>query len=360
MFSENERRDILLIFFEKNKSSVAALREYRRRFPNRRVPSRYTCRRLFQKFCLTASCQPKKRTKRNFVVTQDIEIDILAFFYSYPTKSIRDLKKELPGVSIGSIVRVLKKYKLHPYKLKRVQKLRATDYDKRRQFCRFIMARQTDDETFLRRVLWTDESSFSTSRGSHKGNTHFWSQHNPRQIEEIQYQGRQSLSVWCGVVGNFVLGPLIYDGGLTGERYFQFLREPIEEMIDDLPINVLRNIVWQQDGAPPHTIVAVRNFLNTHYEEWIGKSGTISWPPNSPDLTLMDLYFWGHIKSLVYQTPCYTVDELRIRIEQAVNEVRNNINILQKLPGRIEKVFNKCIELEGRHVQQYLKKKYFL
>ena len=36
---------------------------------------------------------------------------------------------------------------------------------------------------------------------------------------------------------------------------------------------------------------------------WIGKGGPVAWPPRSPDLTLLDFFLWGHIKSLVYKTP---------------------------------------------------------
>jgi len=34
----------------------------------------------------------------------------------------------------------------------------------------------------------------------------------------------------------------------------------------------------------------VRQFLNTHYPQWIGRGGSIAWPQRSPDLTPLDFY----------------------------------------------------------------------
>ncbi|CAH1103662.1 unnamed protein product [Psylliodes chrysocephalus] len=47
------------------------------------------------------------------------------------------------------------------------------------------------------------------------------------------------------------------------------------------------NNLWlQQDGAPPHYAVLVRNYLdNVLQNRWIGKRRSIEWPPWSPDLT---------------------------------------------------------------------------
>ena len=63
--------------------------------------------------------------------------------------------------------------------------------------------------------------------------------------------------------------------------------------------------IYQQDGAPPHYALEVRNFLNDNFPgQWIGRgSETIAWPPRSPDLTPLD-FFYGdslRIKFTVHQ-----------------------------------------------------------
>ena len=50
----------------------------------------------------------------------------------------------------------------------------------------------------------------------------------------------------------------------------------------------------QQDGAPPHFHINVRNFLDhTVNQRWIGRRGSATeFPPRSPDLTPLDYYLW--------------------------------------------------------------------
>ena len=53
-------------------------------------------------------------------------------------------------------------------------------------------------------------------------------------------------------------------------------------------------IHFQQDGATPHYLGEVREYLNTRFPgRWIGREAPIAWPPRSPDLTPMDFFLWG-------------------------------------------------------------------
>ncbi|GBM38319.1 hypothetical protein AVEN_158348-1 [Araneus ventricosus] len=56
-------------------------------------------------------------------------------------------------------------------------------------------------------------------------------------------------------------------------------------------------VIFQQDGAPPQYGNIVREFLDTTFpQRWIGRGAVIAWPPRSPDITLLDFYFWGYVK----------------------------------------------------------------
>ena len=74
-------------------------------------------------------------------------------------------------------------------------------------------------------------------------------------------------------------------------------------------------LFYQHDGAPPHYAINVRNWLNHRFPlHWIGRRGTIEWPPRSPDLTAIDFILWGHLKSVVYKTQPTSLNDLRERI----------------------------------------------
>jgi hypothetical protein len=36
------------------------------------------------------------------------------------------------------------------------------------------------------------------------------------------------------------------------------------------------------------------------------------WPPRSPDITLLDFFLWGYVKSNVFQTPVNGLDECNL------------------------------------------------
>jgi hypothetical protein len=82
-------------------------------------------------------------------------------------------------------------------------------------------------------------------------------------------------------------------------------------------------IHFQQEGAPPHYIKKVREYVNTRFpDRWIGRAAPIAWPPRSPDLTPLDFFLRGFVKNRVFLPllPA-NVAALRTRITAAVAEV---------------------------------------
>lgn len=126
-------------------------------------------------------------------------------------------------------------------------------------------------------------------------NVRTWSQINPKKFQTIRFQGRTSVIVWCEILSNKIIGPIFYNGALTGNRYLQFLQENIEDLLEDLPLAIYRKIIWQHNGAPPPAVRDVVGFLNNRYNQWIGRNETIGWPPNSPDLSILDGLSYGVI-----------------------------------------------------------------
>jgi hypothetical protein len=58
---------------------------------------------------------------------------------------------------------------------------------------------------------------------------------------------------------------------------------------------------------------------------WIGRGGPIAWPPRSPDLTPLDFFLWGYVKSIVYQVKIKDLQHLTVRIRDAVATVTPNM-----------------------------------
>ena len=108
----------------------------------------------------------------------------------------------------------------------------------------------------------------------------------------------------------------------------------------------------QHDGVPPHYTLHVRDYLNKSFpKRWLGRGGPVAWPPRSPELTPLDYYLWGHMKTLVYETKVDSRAALRDRIFAAAEHIGlrnlpNNIgSATQSLLMRAEN----CIAAGGEH-----------
>lgn len=159
------------------------------------------------------------------------------------------------------------------------------------------------------------------------------------------------MHVWCGILGNQVIGPIFFEGNLTGNRYLHFLNNEIEAYLDQLPIRQYIELIWQQDGAPLHNIQPVTNFLNDRYGLWIGRQGTIRWPANSPDLTPLDNFLWGYLKNKVYFERTENLDILRNKIVNEIFILNNNFPIFTgNAVNKLREVFQNCLDNGGGHV----------
>ncbi len=89
---------------------------------------------------------------------------------------------------------------------------------------------------------------------------------------------------------------------------------------------IVSRIYFQQDGAPAHFSLVVRDWLNKKFpNRWISRAGPIRWPPKSPDLTPMDFFFWGYVKQVVYQQPIQDLNHLKSRIIEAVQSIQPDV-----------------------------------
>lgn len=112
-----------------------------------------------------------------------------------------------------------------------------------------------------------------------------------------------------------------------------------------------RNVIFMQDGAPPHYLTDVRDYLNDRFpNQWIGRSAPIAWPPRSPDLTPLDFFLWGFIKDMVYVPPLpATLPDLRARIYAAVEQVTPEM--LVRVWEEIDYRWDVCRITNGSHIE---------
>jgi len=111
----------------------------------------------------------------------------------------------------------------------------------------------------------------------------------------------------------------------------------------------------QHDGAPPHYTQHAREYLDKSFpNRWLGRGGPIAWPPRSPDLTPLDYYLWGHMKTLVYETMVNSRAALRHRIFAAAEHIRNHTDNIASATHSLLMRAGNCIATGGGHFEQLL------
>ena len=79
------------------------------------------------------------------------------------------------------------------------------------------------------------------------------------------------------------------------EVYLQIFNDSVNQLMDDEPTTGY----YQQDGATCHISNASMREVESFFKDRIVSKNF--WPPRSPDLTPVDFFLWGLLKSKVYK-----------------------------------------------------------
>lgn len=284
-----EERKCVLKWFWKFENVTEVQRQWRREFGTT-PPTRVTISRIRDKFEEDGTVQDvhKGRSGRPRVSTSpDISDEILDRFTQSPRKSIRQCSRET-GISRASVQRILKQAQWKCYIPTLLHAMNEDDPDRRLEFCEWLLEKEAEDPQFWEKIVWSDESTFRLNGVINRHNCTYWHQENPH-VHVEKHVNLPSVTVWCGLSSKGLIGPFHFDGTVTGDIYLQMLQTKAIPAIQELYQG--EEVYFQQDGAPPHFHRDVRNFLNISFpNKWIGRRGSVEYPPRSPDLTPLDFF----------------------------------------------------------------------
>ena len=179
---------------------------------------------------------------------------------------------------------------MYPY---HIQHLQHADMFTLLELCRWI----NSNSNMIRNILFVDEAHFTRNGVNNTRNSHLWDRDNPHRTVESNYQHRFSVNVWCGVIGDQLIGPCIFPQRLTGDIYANFLQEELPAL-ENVPLQTRRQMYYQHDGVLPHFSQVVRQYLiHKFLNRWIGRGDAQNWPPG---LNSLDYHVWGYMKAMVY------------------------------------------------------------
>lgn len=311
--------------------------------------------RLFAKLesnLRTYGCFSKpKHSNINF--REEDEERVLAYVNYKPTTSTREISTEC-AVSVEQVRLVLKQNHFQPYKYHVSNTLYPNDNQRRLEYCRWLLGETDNDANFPKSILFTDESRFTNNGVFNRHNHIYWAQENPHLAVERRDQRSFSVNVWCGILGEKIIGPYFFNGNLNGERYLAFLQNELEDMLDNMPLNLVHNLrYFQHDGAPAHNSRIVSQYLNQRFPRWIGNMGPVPWPARSPDLTPLDYFLWGAIKNKVYLQKPNDLEELKNNITAAIRNIRRQ-SIQAAVQREMVRRCQMCIDANGGHFEHHI------
>ncbi|GFU18845.1 uncharacterized protein TNCV_1085831 [Trichonephila clavipes] len=109
--------------------------------------------------------------------------------------------------------------------------------------------------------------------------------------------------------------------------------------IPELNNHDVQELWFQQDGATCPTARATIDLLkDTFGDRLISRFGPVNWPPRSCDLTPLDYFLWGYVKSLVYADKPQTLDPLEDNIRRVIADIRPQIleKVIENWTSRLD------------------------
>ena len=152
----------------------------------------------------------------------------------------------------------------------------------------------------------------------------YWSATNSNVLLETTLHP-QKVTVWWGFHARGVIGLYSFVDendrhvAFNEERYRDMLEDYLWPELDELDFN---NMWFQQDCDTSHTARVTIDLLKGKFgERVISRNGLVEWPPRSCDLTPLDFFLWGHIKSLVYANKTAPLDDLKDNTQREIVNV---------------------------------------
>ena len=160
------------------------------------------------------------------------------------------------------------------------------DADRRLRMCELFISQFKDDPELFNKIMCSDEASFKLNSLINRHNCVIYATENLHLTYEKQLN-QPGITIWGALSSDGLLGPYFYNETVTGNNYFEMLNEYVFPRLRDRPD--FNNLLFMQDGAPPHYAQKVCDLLDTFSVDWIGRRASIDWAPRSCYLTPMHL-----------------------------------------------------------------------
>ena len=210
-------------------------------------------------------------------------------------RSARHLAK-IFGASGATMSRIIKEdLHLHCYRVLTQPKLTNDHKKKRISFAYWVRKslRKKDRD----QILFTDEKYFSLEGVFNHQNECVYAVSREEADEQEGVRGQakypRKIMVWLGASKHGLTSPIIFKPRET-LSHINYINVVLPHAQSE-GVRLLGDyFIFQQDNATPHTHHASLQWCEENFTDFIESH---KWPPNSPDLNVLDYYVWNAIAS---------------------------------------------------------------
>ncbi|GFU66252.1 transposase [Trichonephila clavipes] len=177
---------------------------------------------------------------------------------------------------------------------------------------------------FHKRILFSEEAHIWLNSYVNKQNCRIWSEANPQVYVETPLHPER-LTVWCALWAGGIIGPYLFknDEGhnvtVNNDRYRAMITN---FFIPELNNHDVQELWFQQDGTTCHTARATIDLLKDSFGDRLISRLDLKLASRSCDLTPLDSFLLGYVKSLVYADKPQTLDHLEDKIHRVIADIR--------------------------------------
>ncbi|GFY11201.1 uncharacterized protein TNCV_4471871 [Trichonephila clavipes] len=168
--------------------------------------------------------------------------------------------------------------------------------------------------------------------------------------QQLLHNVVQSMALWAGGI----IGPYFFKNNeghnvtVNGDRYRAIITN---FFIPELNNHDVQELWFQQDGATCHTACATIDLMkDTFGDRLISRFGPVNWPPRSCDLTPLNYFLWGYVKSLVYADKPQTIEHLEDNLRRVIADIRPQMleKVIENWTSRLDYIRAS----RGSHMQE--------
>ncbi|GFY12642.1 uncharacterized protein TNCV_2448331 [Trichonephila clavipes] len=194
------------------------------------------------------------------------------------------------------------------------------DHQARRRFVEWAQNEIAVVPGFHKRILFSDEAHFWLNGYVNKQNCRITSEAYPQVYVQTPLHPEKLTGALYGLVESFFKNDEGHNVTINGDRFRAMITN---FFIPELNNHDVQELWIQHDGATCHTARATIDLLKDTLGDRLIHvlDPPVNWPPRSCDLTPLDYFLWGYVKSLVYADKPQTLDHLEDNIRCVIADI---------------------------------------